>query len=78
VVIRRADHRTDQGHDLPAGTETLTAEVRQLRRNLETRSTYAYLEQAEELYGWPIKPIHRLLTEQRMQRLQPRTAGRRS
>jgi CHAT domain-containing protein len=54
---------------VPASAETLTAEVRQFRRNLETRSTYAYLEQAEELYGWLIKPIHELLTEKRIQTL---------
>jgi CHAT domain-containing protein len=54
---------------VPAAAETLTAEVRQLRRNLETRSTYAYLEQAEEVYGWLIKPIHQLLTEQRIETL---------
>jgi CHAT domain-containing protein len=54
---------------VPASAETLTAEVRQFRRNLETRSTYAYLEQAEELYGWLIKPIHELLTERRIQTL---------
>jgi CHAT domain-containing protein len=54
---------------VPASAETLTAEVRQFRRNLETRSTYAYLEQAEELYGWLIKPIHDLLTEKRIETL---------
>jgi CHAT domain-containing protein/Tfp pilus assembly protein PilF len=54
---------------VPASAETLTAEVRQFRRNLETRSTYAYLEQAEELYGWLIKPIHELLTEKRVETL---------
>jgi CHAT domain-containing protein len=54
---------------VPASAETLTAEVRQFRRNLETRSTYAYLEQAEELYGWLIKPIHELLTEKRIETL---------
>jgi CHAT domain-containing protein len=54
---------------VPASAEMLTAEVRQFRRNLETRSTYAYLEQAEELYGWLIKPIHELLTEKRIETL---------
>jgi CHAT domain-containing protein len=54
---------------VPAPAEKLTAEVRQFRRNLETRSTYAYLEQAEELYDWLIKPIHALLTEQRIDTL---------
>jgi CHAT domain-containing protein len=54
---------------VPASADTLTAEVRQFRRNLETRSTYAYLEQAEELYGWLIKPIHELLTEKKIETL---------
>jgi len=54
---------------IPAAAEKLTAEVRQFRRNLETRSTYAYLEQAEELYGWLIKPIHELLTEKKIETL---------
>jgi CHAT domain-containing protein len=54
---------------VPAIAETLTAEVRQFRRNLETRSTYAYLEQAEELYGWLIKPIYELLTEKKIETL---------
>jgi CHAT domain-containing protein len=54
---------------VPASAETLTTEVRQFRRNLETRSTYAYLEQAEELYGWLIKPIHEVLTEKKIETL---------
>jgi CHAT domain-containing protein len=54
---------------IPAAAEKLTAEVRQFRRNLETRSTYAYLEQAEELYNWLIKPIHELLTERKIETL---------
>ena len=54
---------------VPATAEKLTAEVRQFRRNLETRSTYAYLEQAEELYGWLLKPIHALLDQQRIETL---------
>lgn len=54
---------------IPAAAENLTAAVRQFRRNLETRTTYGYLEQAEQLYGWLIKPIHQLLTEQRIETL---------
>lgn len=54
---------------VPTSAEKLTAEVRQFRRNLETRSTYAYLEQAEELHDWLIKPIHPLLTERRIDTL---------
>jgi CHAT domain-containing protein/lipopolysaccharide biosynthesis regulator YciM len=54
---------------VPVGVETLTTEVRQLRRNLETRTTYGYLEQAEELYGWLIRPVHQLLSEQKIDTL---------
>ena len=43
--------------------DALTAEVRQFRRNLETRTTYGYLAQAEQLYNWLIKPIRSLLVE---------------
>jgi CHAT domain-containing protein len=43
------------------GAQKLTEEVRQFRRNLETRTTYGYLEQAQQLYDWIIRPIHGLL-----------------
>ncbi len=43
--------------------DTLTASVRQFRRNLETRTTYGYLEQAQQLYDWLIRPIRGLLKE---------------
>jgi CHAT domain-containing protein len=45
------------------GAEALTAQVRQLRRNLETRTTYGYLAQAQQLYQWLIQPIRKLFTE---------------
>jgi CHAT domain-containing protein len=48
---------------LDVGADALTAEVRLLRRNLETRTTYAYLTQAQQLHDWLIKPIRELLTE---------------
>jgi len=51
------------------GAEALTAEVRQFRRNLETRTTYGYLEQAQQLYDWLIKPIRGLLAEQHINTL---------
>ena len=46
---------------LDLGAETLAAEVNRFRRNLETRTTYAYLEQAQRLYDWLIRPIRGLL-----------------
>ena len=43
------------------GAAELTAQVRDFRRNLETRTTYAYLAQAQQLYDWLIRPIRGLL-----------------
>jgi CHAT domain-containing protein len=37
--------------------------VRRFRPELETRTTYAYLTQAQQLYDWLIRPIRPLLTE---------------
>jgi CHAT domain-containing protein len=54
---------------LDLSAEALTAEVNQFRRNLETRTTYAYLEQAQRLYDWLIRPIRGLLLEQRIETL---------
>ena len=31
--------------------------MREFRRNLETRTTYGYLAQAQQLYDWLIRPI---------------------
>src|SRR6185503_847140 len=45
------------------GADALTEQVRQLRRNLETRTTYGYLAQAQQLYDWLIRPIRELLSE---------------
>ncbi len=43
------------------GADALAKEVRQFRRNLETRTSYAYLEQAQQLYDWLIRPIRQFL-----------------
>lgn len=51
------------------GVDTLTAEVSQFRRNLETRTTYGYLAQAQQLYDWLIRPIRELLDENRINTL---------
>jgi CHAT domain-containing protein len=45
------------------GAEPLASEVKQFRRNLETRTTYAYLEQAQHLYDWLIRPLRSLLND---------------
>jgi CHAT domain-containing protein len=41
----------------------LTSEVRELRRNLETRTSFSYLTQAQKLYDWLIRPIRQHLVE---------------
>jgi len=45
------------------GADALAAEVREFRHNLETRTTYGYLAEAQQLYDWIIRPIHGLLSE---------------
>ena len=52
-----------------AGADALTEQVRQFRRNLETRTTYGYLAQAQQLYDWLIRPIRELLSENRINTL---------
>jgi CHAT domain-containing protein len=51
------------------GATELTAQVRDFRRNLETRTTYGYLAQAQQLYDWLIRPIHGLLVENKINTL---------
>jgi CHAT domain-containing protein len=46
------------------GAEELTAVVTRFRRALETRTTYGYRAQAQQLYDWLIRPIRPLLREQ--------------
>jgi CHAT domain-containing protein len=54
---------------LDVGADALTEQVRQFRRNLETRTTYGYLAQAQQLYDWLIRPIRELLIENRIRTL---------
>ena len=58
-------------HDftVDVGVDTLAAEVREFRRNLETRTSYGYLAEARQLYDWIIRPIHGLLIENRIDTL---------
>jgi CHAT domain-containing protein/uncharacterized protein HemY len=51
------------------GADAITEQVRQLRRNLETRTTYGYLAQAQQLYDWLIRPLRELLSENRINTL---------
>jgi CHAT domain-containing protein len=54
---------------LEGGADELTAEVREFRRNLETRTTYGYLAQAQSLYDRLIRPIRGLLNERQISTL---------
>jgi CHAT domain-containing protein len=54
---------------LNVGVEALSNEVREFRRNLETRTSYAYLEQAHQLYDWIVRPIRPLLQEHQVDTL---------
>ncbi len=51
------------------GADALTAEVRAFRRNLETRTSYGYLAQAQQLYDWLIRPLRELLREKEINTL---------
>jgi CHAT domain-containing protein len=51
------------------GAGELTSQARDFRRNLETRTTYGYLAQAQQLYDWFIRPIRRWLKENQINTL---------
>jgi CHAT domain-containing protein len=51
------------------GAEEMTSRVIEFRRNLETRTTYGYLEQAQQLHEWIIRPIRELLATRRIHTL---------
>lgn len=48
-------------YTLPIGADTLTQEVREFRRRLETRTSYEYLEPAQRLHQWLIRPLQEML-----------------
>lgn len=50
-------------------SDTLTESVRLLRRNLETRTTYEYLSQAQQIYDWIIRPIRSHVAAQQINTL---------
>ncbi len=51
------------------GATKLDSEVRDFRHNLETRTTYGYLTQAQQFYDWFIRPIRGLLKENQINTL---------
>jgi CHAT domain-containing protein len=46
---------------VPVGRDELNAVARELRQNLENRTTYEYLREAAQLYQWLIAPIRETL-----------------
>jgi CHAT domain-containing protein len=48
---------------VPVSAADLTTQVREFRHNLETRTTYGYLAEAQQLYDWFIRPIREMLKE---------------
>jgi CHAT domain-containing protein len=46
--------------------DTLTETVRLFRLNLETRTTLSYLDQAQQLYSWLIKPLEPLMAREHL------------
>lgn len=56
-------------YTINVGAEKLTTEVRDFRHNLETRTTFGYLEQSQRLYDWMIRPILGTLKENQINTL---------
>jgi CHAT domain-containing protein len=54
---------------IDVGSAQLMSEVTDFRHNLETRTTYGYLAQAQQLYDWFIRPIRGLLTHNQINTL---------
>ena len=54
---------------VPVGSQRLATVVQQFRKNLETRTSYEYLEQARELYDWLIRPMKEELVRRKIQTL---------
>jgi CHAT domain-containing protein len=53
----------------PVGVQELTTTVVQFRRNLETRTSYAFLAEARQLYDWLIRPLRSWLREHQVDTL---------
>ncbi|HSU53324.1 MAG TPA: CHAT domain-containing protein [Candidatus Dormibacteraeota bacterium] len=51
------------------GADELTAQIREFRHHLETRTSNAYLGEARQLYDWLIRPVIGLLTANKINTL---------
>ena len=51
------------------GSQQLTATVSQFRHHLETRTSFAYLAEGQQLYDWLIRPLRPYLAEHRIDTL---------
>jgi CHAT domain-containing protein len=54
---------------IDVGASQLTATVTQFRHHLETRTSFAYLAEAQQLYDWLIRPLRPYLAEHRIDTL---------
>jgi CHAT domain-containing protein len=58
-----------QRYSVPITAEALTKEVRLFRATVEKRTTLEYLEHAQQLYDWLIRPLESELIRQKIQTL---------
>jgi tetratricopeptide (TPR) repeat protein len=56
-------------HSVPVSAVQLTEEVRAFRRTVEKRTTLEYLEHAQQLYDWLIRPLESELIRQKIETL---------
>ncbi len=56
-------------HSIPVSATRLTEEVRAFRKTVEKRTTLEYLEHAEQLYEWLIRPLESELIRQKIETL---------
>jgi len=58
-----------QRYSVPVSSDVLTKEVRAFRRTVEKRTTLEYLDHAQQLYDWLIRPLESELSRQKIQTL---------
>jgi CHAT domain-containing protein/uncharacterized protein GlcG (DUF336 family) len=56
-------------YSVPVSSDVLTKEVRAFRRTVEKRTTLEYLDHAQQLYDWLIRPLESELNQQKIQTL---------
>jgi CHAT domain-containing protein len=56
-------------HSVPISADVLTEEVRAFRRTVEKRTTLEYLQHAQQIYDWLIRPLESELIRQKIETL---------